>query len=197
MGEVDKRKNEDEEGQLPSDDESLNEYDLDKELGSDNSLSEENYNSGSDTTLSSTVPSEAEKEMDDKKIEMIRRRRTEIRQQNRRRKPAADIADGEVDSDGEHFEPMEESKDPKIRMILHHLPKGTRTKRKIPARKDGKNAERLEAEAGEDREPVLSYAAPLQHGANILINAHTFRNVLVVSGNYDQFQLMKNMLKFC
>ena len=121
-----RRKNPDEDGQLPSDD-SDNSLDLSHE-SDNNDFSDGKSNSNLDTSLSESDPSEKDDdETDDKRIAIIRRRRAEIRRKNRRRKPAADIEEGEVDSDGEHFEPMEQSKDPKIRMILHHLPKNRRT----------------------------------------------------------------------
>ena len=125
-----RRKNPDEEGQLPSD-ESEFASDLGDELDHD-SFSDGKVSSGSETSLSNSEGSEKDdEEMDNRRIETIRRRRAEIRKRNRRRKPAADIEEGEVDSDGEHFEPMEESRDPKIRMILHHLPKRKRVKKVI------------------------------------------------------------------
>ena len=125
----------DEEGQLSSG-ESYDADDMPYE-SDDITFSEGNGYSESNTTLSETDDSEKDdEEIDDKRIEMIRRRRAEIRRKNRRRKPAADIEDGEVDSDGEHFEPMEESRDPKIRMILHHLPKKARAKKQAYAEKN-------------------------------------------------------------
>ena len=125
-----RRKNPDEEGQLPSDESEYASGPGD-ELGHD-SFSDGRVSSGSETSLSNSEGSEKDdEEMDNRRIETIRRRRAEIRKRNRRRKPAADIEEGEVDSDGEHFEPMEESKDPKIRMILHHLPKRKRVKKVI------------------------------------------------------------------
>ena len=133
-----RRKNPDEDGQLPSDD-SDDSLDLSHE-SDNNDFSDGKSNSNLDTSLSESDPSEKDdNETDDKRIAMIRRRRAEIRRKNRRRKPAADIEEGEVDSDGEHFEPMEQSKDPKIRMILHHLPKNRRTTKNTTVDKGGPN----------------------------------------------------------
>jgi hypothetical protein len=76
------------------------------------SRSSETSRSSRGSRRSHSLSSSSLSEDEDRAVERLRRARRErvasIRSQHRSRKPAADIEDGEVDSEGEHFEPVTE-----------------------------------------------------------------------------------------